>query len=143
TYQSLVLHVSQMKQPVEPSRVVVRPGMELEKVEPVGLQPGTGQVYGGQRICARSRPGFRHPLGKRLDLTAASGSVVAGYQLRGTVVIGHVEGREPCADVAFHGAGADLRIDGRPAALDVGHLPQSGEHAADLEPWRQCQTLGN
>ena len=57
-------------------------------------------------------------------------------------MVGHVEGIEACGRVAGQGGGALLRIEQRAAAFHVGHLPQAGDHARDLQPRRQQGALG-
>src|SRR5690606_33177656 len=47
-----------------------------------------------------------------------------------------VERRESGGDVLLHGGGADLGVERASAALHVGHLPQTGDDASDLETWR-------
>ena len=93
---------------------------------------------------ARHRPRRGAPLGERAHAAALRGfAATAGDDLGRSVVVGHVEGIEAGGGVVGEPARALRGVDvAARAALDVGHLPQAGDDARDLEPGREQRAYG-
>ena len=124
---------------VEPDRVVVGPGVELQQLEPLGAQPRQRTFDRLPGLGPGHRSRLRHPLGERLRgrRLAPRRPVVSRDDLGGAVVVGHVEGGQARRDVALHGGGAVLGIELAAAALHVGDLPQPGQDPGDRQARRQ------
>ena len=130
TDQPLVAQFLQEEQRVEPARIGVGPGVELQQIEPFGAEPCERTGDGGADVLARDRPRLGHPLGQQLDAAATGASAIeAGHVLGRAVVVGHVERRQPGLDIRPHRRRGGGEIDGPAVALHVGDLPQTGEDA--------------
>ena len=93
--QSLALQLLQVEQRVEPARIGVGPGVELQQVDPARRGAARATLDRRPHVLARERPGLRHPLREQLHGGAPPGPSrqMARDDLGRSVVIGHVERR--------------------------------------------------
>jgi hypothetical protein len=67
---------------------------------------------------------------------------LAGDDFGRAVVVGHVEGVEAGRRVVGHRRRALHGVEQRAATLHVGHLPQAGDDARDLQARREQRAFG-
>jgi hypothetical protein len=136
--QPLVLQPREFFHRFEPARVLEGPPVELQQVDARHAQPLQRTLHAGAHDVGGHRPGRRAPLGEGADRWARAARRGRAQQLASddfgrAVVVGHVEGIEARRGVGGHvGAGAH-GVQRRAAALLVGHLPQAGDDARDVQ----------
>ena len=138
----LVLQVLQVEQRVEPRRVGVVPGVELQQVDRLRAQTRERPFNRGTYVGGSHRPRCRHPLREELHaIGIAGGPALPRNELGRAVVVGHVERREPGLHVRRHGSGRGVEVEHASVTLHVGDLPQAGDHARDRQAGRKSHTL--
>ena len=148
---SFALQGRQLQHGVEIGRMLEGPPVELQQVDGLHLHAPERTLDASAHDLGRHRPGCRAPFGERLRPGIRAGGeasggdaaqVVASDHLGAAVVIGHVEGIEAGGGILGHRLGRGLGIEGAADTLHVGDLPKPGDDAADLEPGRQLDALG-
>ena len=117
---------------IQPARLGIVPGVELQEVDAVGVQPREGARNRLVHGRMTGGPRLRHPLGEKLHVIAAAGQGARDHLGR-AVMVGHVEGGEPGVGVGGHRVGGRPGIERCPAPLLVGDLPEPGDDPGDPE----------
>ena len=141
--QPFVLQLLEGEEAVEPARIRVAPGVELEEVDRIRAEPVQRPPDGLPHRCRRVRARRGRPLGEELEVSVpvrGPGRARPGDLLGRTVVVRHVERREARLAVRVHRARGGLDID-RALAFEVGDLPQSGQHPRDLQAGSEFPAL--
>ncbi len=124
---------------IEPGEVLEAPPMQLQQIDRGDAEAIQAAAHAGAHHLRRHRPRRGAPFGEHGRRRAARAGrrrarqKAAGDQLGAAVMVGHVEGVETGARVVEHGRGRRLDVERPGRALLVGHLPQAGDDAADLQ----------
>ena len=104
------LVLGEHEEAVQPARIGVVPGVELQQVDAIGSQTGEGSRDRLVHGLLAGRPRLRHPLGEELDVIAAGGQGARDHLGR-AVVVRHVEGGESRVGVGGQSADSRHRIE--------------------------------
>ena len=135
TDQPFLAKFLQPEEAVEPGGVGVIPGVELQQVYGIRLQPVEGALNGFPGLLPAGGAWFGHPFGEQLHFPGAGVFFAedAGNLFGRAVVISHVEAGEAGLCIGGQRPGCRFRIEFFAVAFQVGDLPQTGEDPGDAQ----------
>ena len=136
----LGLQVGQVEQAIQPARVGVVPGVELEQIDALHPNPPERAVDRRLHLGPRRRARGRHPLGEHAHPFPSAGQG-PGDDLGGPVVIGGVEGVEPRLHMGLQRARRFIRVELGTVPFLVRDLPEPVQHAGHPQSRSQQPVL--